>query len=68
MNILVVLIPVSLILGAIGLAAFFWALRSNQFDDPKGEATRILSDRYDDHPAEDPPPQHPQRPRRNDDP
>jgi len=53
MNILTVLIPVTLILGLAGLAAFFWALRHNQFDDPKGEANRILSDRYDDHPARD---------------
>jgi cbb3-type cytochrome oxidase maturation protein len=58
MNILTILIPVTLILGLIGLAAFFWALRHNQFEDPKGEANRILSDRYDDHPADDdePPP------------
>ena len=53
MNVLAILIPISLFLGALGLAAFFWALRSNQFDDPKGHATRILSDRYDDRPAEE---------------
>lgn len=53
MNILIILIPVTLILGLLGLVAFFWALRHNQFEDPKGQATRILSDRYDDHPAED---------------
>lgn len=53
MNILTILIPVTLILGLVGLAAFFWALRHNQFEDPKGEANRILSDRYDDQPAED---------------
>lgn len=51
MNILTVLIPVSLVLGLVGLVAFFWALRTNQFDDPKGHAARILSDRYDDAPA-----------------
>jgi len=43
-------IPISLLLGAIGLAAFFWALRNRQFDDPKGDAERILSDEWDDHP------------------
>jgi cbb3-type cytochrome oxidase maturation protein len=53
MNILTILIPVTLVLGLAGLAAFFWALRHNQFEDPKGEANRILSDRYDEHPAED---------------
>ncbi len=53
MNILVVLIPVSLLLGGVGLVAFLWALRTNQYDDPEGDAARILSGRYDDHPAED---------------
>lgn len=41
---LVVLIPVALVLGALGVAAFFWALRANQFDDPQGAAERILLD------------------------
>ncbi len=53
MNILLILIPATLILGGLGLAAFFWSLRSNQFDDPEGDANRILSDRYDDRPAPD---------------
>lgn len=44
MNILVVLIPVSLILGGLGLAAFLWSLRSNQYDDLEGDAWRILSE------------------------
>ncbi|MDO5647299.1 cbb3-type cytochrome oxidase assembly protein CcoS [Paracoccus sp. (in: a-proteobacteria)] len=50
MEVLVVLIPVSLGLGAMGLIAFVWALRSRQFDDPKGDANRILSDEWDDKP------------------
>jgi cbb3-type cytochrome oxidase maturation protein len=53
MSVLLVLIPVSIGLGALGLGAFFWALKHRQFDDPAGEAERILSDRYDDAP-EDP--------------
>ena len=52
-NILAILIPASLFLGLLGLAGFLWALRTNQYDDPKGDAARILSDRYDDHPADD---------------
>jgi cbb3-type cytochrome oxidase maturation protein len=52
-NILVILIPAALVLGLIALLGFFWALRHNQFEDPSGQAARILSDRYDDHPAED---------------
>lgn len=51
MNILVILIPVSLALGGLGLAAFLWSLRTNQYDDPEGDARRILSGRYDDAPA-----------------
>jgi cbb3-type cytochrome oxidase maturation protein len=53
MSVLGILIPVSLALGGIGLAAFLWLLRNGQFDDPEGHATRILSDRYDDQPAAD---------------
>lgn len=41
---LVFLIPIALLLGLIGLAAFFWALGSGQFDDPDGAAMRILID------------------------
>lgn len=41
---LTVLIPIALLLGTMGLAAFFWALRAGQFDDPDGAALRILND------------------------
>ncbi len=44
MNILVVLIPVSLCLGLLGLAAFLWTIRASQYDDPLGHASRILLD------------------------
>lgn len=44
MNGLAFLIPVALGLGLLGLAAFFWALRHGQFDDPDGNAARILID------------------------
>ena len=50
MEILSFLIPISLILGGIGLAAFFWALKTRQFDDPTGDANRILTKDWDDHP------------------
>lgn len=43
MNVLVFLIPASLILGGLGLAAFLWSLRANQYDDLDGDAWRILS-------------------------
>lgn len=41
---LLYLIPIALLLGGLGLAAFLWALRSGQFDDPDGAAARILLD------------------------
>ncbi len=52
-NVLVYLIPASLLLGGFGLVMFLWTLRSNQYDDPEGDANRILSDRWDDRPPED---------------
>jgi cbb3-type cytochrome oxidase maturation protein len=50
MNVLAYLIPVSLFLGAIGLAAFVWSLRTRQYDDPEGDARRILNRDWDDRP------------------
>jgi cbb3-type cytochrome oxidase maturation protein len=44
MTILALLIPVTLAMGAIGLAAFFWTLRSGQYEDLDGDAERILYD------------------------
>ena len=44
MNVLAYLIPVSLILGGIGLVAFVFTVRSKQYDDPDGAAQRILFD------------------------
>ncbi len=43
MNGLLLLIPAALALGALGLAAFLWALRSGQFDDLDGAAVRLLN-------------------------
>ncbi|WP_120501920.1 cbb3-type cytochrome oxidase assembly protein CcoS [Roseovarius sp. EL26] len=50
MNILVYLIPISLVLGGVGLLAFVYTVRSDQYDDPKGNANRILNDDWDDQP------------------
>lgn len=44
MSNLVILIPVALLLGAAGLVAFLWALRSGQYEDLDGSAERILID------------------------
>lgn len=45
---LALLIPLALLLGLAGLAAFFWALKAGQFDDPDGAAMRILIDEEGD--------------------
>jgi len=50
MNILIILVPVALFMGGLGLAAFLWSLRSHQFDDLDGAAHRILLD-DDDEPG-----------------
>jgi cbb3-type cytochrome oxidase maturation protein len=50
MQILAYLIPISLLLGGFGLVAFIYTVRSDQYDDPEGNARRILSDEWDDHP------------------
>ncbi|MEL6451976.1 MAG: cbb3-type cytochrome oxidase assembly protein CcoS [Pseudomonadota bacterium] len=47
MNILVILVPCSLILGLGALVAFVWTLRHDQYDDPAGDAARILLDEDD---------------------
>jgi len=44
MDVLIYLLPIALALGLIGLAGFFWALKSGQYDDPEGAANRILTD------------------------
>lgn len=41
---LLLLLPIALGLGLLGLAAFFWSARSGQFDDLDGAAERILID------------------------
>ena len=44
------LIPVALALGAAGLAAFMWSLKSGQYEDLDGAAERILVNE-DDKPS-----------------
>jgi len=51
MTLVLFLGPFSVGLGLIGLGAFWWSLRAGQYDDPKGDAVRIL----DDHLEEGPP-------------
>ncbi len=42
MNILLYLIPIALTLGVLGLVAFMWAMKNNQFEDLDGAPHRIL--------------------------
>ncbi len=51
MTAILILIPAALFLGALGLFAFLWSLRSGQYDDLDGAAVRILGD--DDMPESD---------------
>ena len=51
MNGLILLIPIALGLGLLGLAAFFWSVRQGQFEDLDGAALRIFVDDEEDRPA-----------------
>lgn len=44
MSVLLFLIPITLALGLLGLAAFLWNLRNKQYEDLDGAANRILFD------------------------
>ncbi len=50
MEVIYGLLPGMLLLGIIGVAIFFWAVRSGQYDDMDGAANRIL---MDDEPISD---------------
>ena len=41
------LIPISVTLGAVGLAAFMWTLRSWQYEDLEGAGHRVLGNEDD---------------------
>lgn len=47
------LIPVSIVLGLVGLLVFLWTLRDGQYEDLDGASERILYD--DDNPRPDRP-------------
>ncbi len=47
MNIIFLLVPFSVALGLMAVGAFFWTLRSGQYDDIQGAAARILIDDED---------------------
>ena len=51
MTIFLILAPISVALALCGLAAFWWTVKTGQYDDPAGDAARILNDQLDDHPG-----------------
>lgn len=48
MDALLILIPLALLLGFIGLGAFIWWIKSDQMEDLDGAAHRILIDDEND--------------------
>ena len=51
MTIFLVLAPISVMIALVGLGAFWWTVKSGQYDDPAGDAARILNDQLDDTPG-----------------
>jgi cbb3-type cytochrome oxidase maturation protein len=56
MNSLLVLVPISLVLLGIAIAAFVWAVRRGQFDDLDTPPLDILRDQDRPAPPQPPPP------------
>jgi len=50
MEVLVILVPLAITLGALGLAGFLWSLKTGQYDDLDGAAWRAIAD---DEPADE---------------
>jgi cbb3-type cytochrome oxidase maturation protein len=50
MEVLIYLVPMALGLGLAGLVAFFWSLKTGQYDDLEGAGWRAIMD--DDAPAD----------------
>ena len=47
MDILIYLIPITILISILGLLAFIWSLKNKQYDDLEGSANRILFDDMD---------------------
>ena len=47
MTIILLLIPIALALGLLGLGAFIWSVRTGQYRDIEGDAYRIFGDEED---------------------
>ncbi len=47
MSIIYILIPIAVLLTALGIYLFFWAVKTEQFDDLEKQGMSILFDEYD---------------------
>ncbi len=47
MSIIYILIPIAIMLTALGIYLFFWAVKTEQFDDLEKEGMSILFDEQD---------------------
>lgn len=47
MSYLLVLVPIAILMGLVGLMAFLWSLRNGQYEDLDGAAERVLIDEDD---------------------
>lgn len=58
MEVLIILVPMALGLGLLGLGAFLWSMKSGQYEDLDGAAWRAIMDDDDDtaKPPKTPPP------------
>jgi cbb3-type cytochrome oxidase maturation protein len=52
MSIIYILIPVAILLTALGIYLFFWAVKTDQFDDLEKQGMSILFDQVDLIPKE----------------
>lgn len=50
MDILLFLIPVSLMISGVSFVVFYWSVKSEQFEDLNGAAHRILFDDTEEEP------------------
>lgn len=69
MEVLYFLIPIALIIAALAIKVFFWAVNNGQYDDLNTEGRRILFDDAEDLPtkaASEPTPNHPPPTNRDD--
>lgn len=48
MSLFLVLVPISILMGVVGLVAFLWSMKDGQYEDLDGAAVRVLIDDEDE--------------------